>query len=86
MGSALTIVVSPTGSGKTWVQAIIAKYFCSKDKKVVLVEPNKNLMLQSIFKLEALDFKFHVTTMQNLFEEPIVADVILLNEYDLIVS
>lgn len=23
-----TIVVSPTGSGKTWVQAIIAKYFC----------------------------------------------------------
>ena len=24
--------------------------------------------------------------MQNLFEEPIVADVILLNEYDLIVS
>jgi superfamily II DNA or RNA helicase len=26
--SDFTIVVSPTGSGKTWIQALIAKHYC----------------------------------------------------------
>jgi hypothetical protein len=53
---------------------------------VVLVEPTNNLMMQSLLKLEQLDYKLKITTMRNLFEDPIVADVIILNEYDLIVS
>jgi superfamily II DNA or RNA helicase len=24
-----TIVVSPTGSGKTWIQGLVAKYYCT---------------------------------------------------------
>ena len=44
-GARLSIVVAPTGSGKTWVQALIAKYFCNQGKRVVLVEPNNQLML-----------------------------------------
>jgi hypothetical protein len=53
---------------------------------VVLVEPTNDLMMQSLLKLEQLDYKLKITTMKNLFEDPIVADVIILNEYDLIVS
>jgi superfamily II DNA or RNA helicase len=33
----------PTGSGKTWVQALIAKYFMLKEKPVTIIEPNDNL-------------------------------------------
>lgn len=39
--SRFKIVVSPTGSGKTWIQGIIAKYYCSIGKRVVIIEPNK---------------------------------------------
>lgn len=41
------IVISPTGSGKTWIQGIVAKYYCSLGKKVVVVEPNESLCAQS---------------------------------------
>jgi flagellar biosynthesis GTPase FlhF len=37
------IAVSPTGSGKTWIQGLLAKYHCSKGKRVTLVEPNETL-------------------------------------------
>jgi len=46
-----TIVVSPTGSGKTWIQGLIAKYFCSLGKRVTVVEPNEHLMVQTAEKL-----------------------------------
>lgn len=35
----------PTGSGKTWVQAILSKYYISKGKKVTIIEPNINLKM-----------------------------------------
>lgn len=38
-----TIVISPTGSGKTWIQGLVAKYFCSQGKRVTVVEPNDAL-------------------------------------------
>ena len=38
-----TIDVSPTGSGKTWIQGLIAKYYCNQGKRVVVVEPNELL-------------------------------------------
>ncbi len=50
------------------------------------MEANTNLMMQSIHKLEALDFKFQIITMQSLLEEPIVADVVILNAYDVLIS
>lgn len=38
-----TIVVSPTGSGKTWIQGLIAYYHCIKGEEVTIVEPNEAL-------------------------------------------
>ena len=40
-----TVVISPTGSCKTWIQGLVAKYFCNKGKKVVIVEQNETLMM-----------------------------------------
>jgi superfamily II DNA or RNA helicase len=34
------VIEMPTGSGKTWVQALIAKYYLAKGKKVTIIEPN----------------------------------------------
>lgn len=84
--SNLTVVVAPTGCGKTWMQALIAKYFCRAGKRVLLVEPNEQLATQSIVKLEALDYKLSFTSAQRLFEDPIAADVVILDEYDAILQ
>jgi len=45
------------------MQALIAKYFCRGGKKVLLVEPTEQLVVQSIVKLEALDFKLSFTSV-----------------------
>jgi hypothetical protein len=34
------IAASPTGSGKTWIQGLIAKHFALKGERVTVVEPN----------------------------------------------
>ena len=39
----LIVAVSPTGSGKTWIQGVVAKHFCRMGKKVVVIEPNEML-------------------------------------------
>ena len=39
------VVEMPTGSGKTWVQCLLAKYYCSLGKKVTIIEPNERLKL-----------------------------------------
>ena len=41
----LVVVVSPTGSGKTWMQGLIAKYHCSQRKRVTVIEPNDVLRI-----------------------------------------
>ena len=43
-------------------------------------------MTQSIAKLEALDYKLSFTSTQRLFEGPLAADVIILDEYDAMVA
>lgn len=58
----LTLVIAPTGSGKTWVQALIAKYYCNAGKRVLLVEPTEQLVNQASVKLEALDYNLNFTT------------------------
>lgn len=50
------VVELPTGSGKTWIQGLIAKYYCLQNKKVTIIEPNKNLRNQTNLMLEAIDF------------------------------
>jgi superfamily II DNA or RNA helicase len=37
------VVEIPTGAGKTWVYALLAKYFCSKGKSVTVIVPNEEL-------------------------------------------
>ena len=39
----LIVAVSPTGSGKTQIQGVVAKHFCQMGKKVVVIEPNEML-------------------------------------------
>ena len=38
--------------------------------------------MQSIVKLEPIDFKLSVTSIQRMHEDPINADVLILDEYD----
>jgi len=47
----------PTGSGKTWIQALIAKYFLKKEKSVTIVEPNNTLTNQTLSLLNNLDLE-----------------------------
>lgn len=78
----LIVVVAPTGSGKTWVQGLIAKYYCRRDMKVTIVEPSDTLQQQTAMKLSPVDFRIDVTTIKRLYEDGGKADVIILNEYD----
>jgi reverse gyrase len=50
------IVTMPTGSGKTWIQGIIAKHFCSIGKKVAIIEPSDELKIQTEEKVGAIDY------------------------------
>lgn len=61
------IVVSPTGSGKTWMQGMIAKYFCRLGKKVTVVEPNELLRVQTAEKLAVVDYGIAVTSIDMFY-------------------
>jgi Type III restriction enzyme, res subunit len=80
------VVVSPTGSGKTWIQGLIAKYYCNHSKRVTVVEPNEILRIQTAEKLGFVDFGITVVTIENLYSEGPWGDVLILNEYDTIVN
>ena len=82
----VTVAVAPTGSGKTWVQGLVAKHFCSLGQKVVVVEPTDALMQQAAEKLALVDYGITVTTMKRLYEEGPWTDVTILDEYDTIVE
>lgn len=80
--SNFTIVVCPTGSGKTWIQGLVAKYYCSLGKKALVVEPNEALMKQSTEKLALVDYAINITSIERLYEEGPWHDVIILDEFD----
>ena len=82
----LIVVVSPTGSGKTWMQGLIAKYHCNQRMRVTVIEPNEVLRVQTAEKLGLVDFSISVTTIDKLYAEGPWGDVIILNEYDIIVN
>jgi superfamily II DNA or RNA helicase len=62
-----TIVISPTGSGKTWIQGLLAKYYCQQGKRVVVIEPNVQLMKQTAEKLAVIDYAITVTSIDRLY-------------------
>lgn len=43
MDKEFKIIVVPTGSGKTWIQGMIAMYYCQQGKGVTIIEPNHYL-------------------------------------------
>ena len=54
------IVTVPTGSGKTWIQGLLAKYYCMQGHRCLIVEPNETLRKQTIEKLSTVDSKIKV--------------------------
>ena len=82
----LIVVVSPTGSGKTWMQGLIAKYHCNQRQRVTVVEPNEVLRVQTAEKLGLVHFNISVTTIDKLYAEGPWGEVLILNEYDTIVN
>lgn len=49
---------------------------------MTIVEPTLNLMMQSILKLEPVDYKLHVISVTQMLEDPLSSDVYIINEYD----
>ena len=84
--AAVTVAVAPTGSGKTWIQGLVAKYYCRLGKKVVVVEPSEMLAQQAANKLALVDFDITITSMRRLFEEGPWHEVVILDEYDAILE
>jgi reverse gyrase len=58
----------PTGSGKTWVQGLLAKYLCSNGKRVAIIEPNLALTEQTIEKVGLLHFNLSVVSMVDYYQ------------------
>ena len=79
------IVTAPTGSGKTWMQGLIAKYYCSKGQGVTIVEPNDTLRLQTLEKLGVVDPNIKVATIAQLYQYGTPHQLVILNEYDALV-
>jgi reverse gyrase len=82
----VTIVISPTGSGKTWIQGIVSKHYCSLGERVLIIEPNDLLSAQTAQRLEAVDFAITVTSITRFLVEGLQHKVAILNEYDLIAT
>ena len=81
-----TIVVSPTASGKTWIQGLIAKHFCVMGKKVAVVEPTEELRLQTIDKLGVIDYSIDVLSIESYYMTGGACEVVILNEYDYLLA
>jgi superfamily II DNA or RNA helicase len=82
----VTIVVSPTGSGKTWIEGMVAKHYCNGGERVLIIEPNELLSAQTAVRLEAVDFAITVTSITRFLVEGLTHKVVILNEYDLITT
>ena len=80
------VVVSPTASGKTWIQGLIAKYLCEQGLSVTVVEPNEHLRVQTTEKLAVVDYGIAVTSIDMLYREGPWGQVMILNEYDMIAT
>ena len=84
--ASVTVAVAPTGSGKTWVQGLVAKHYCGLGTKVVVVEPSEMLAQQAANKLALVDFDITITSIRRLYEEGPWHEVVILDEYDAILE
>ncbi len=76
----------PTGSGKTWIQGLVARFFCDNGKKITVIEPNETLKNQTAEKLTQVHANIAVSTIEEFYDEGSKRDVIILDEYDSIVQ
>lgn len=76
----------PTGSGKTWIQGLVARYFCDNGKKVIVVEPTETLKVQTAEKLTTIHAHIAVTSIEEFYDEGSKRDVIIIDEYDSVVQ
>lgn len=79
-------MTAPTGSGKTWIQGLIAKYYCCQGKGVTIVEPNEILRLQTLEKLSVVDPDIKVATITQFYQYGTPHKLVILNEYDSVVT
>ena len=76
----------PTGSGKTWVYALIAKNYLNQGKNVTIIEPNEILAAQTTELIGGLDHNLTITSISSFYEIPNKDEVLIVNEYHHIVQ
>ncbi|KEJ82398.1 hypothetical protein OXYTRIMIC_115 [Oxytricha trifallax] len=84
--SRITLVEMPTGSGKTWVQALLASYYATQNKQVTIVEPN--IMLKSMVqdRLGVVIDNLRVMDIESYYKHQIKDDVLIIDEYDSVIE
>lgn len=76
------VIVVPTGSGKTWVQGLIAKYYCDQGKTVTIVEPTDDLQQQTATMLTPLDYGITVVSIDQYYQYGSTDKLVIIDEYD----
>jgi superfamily II DNA or RNA helicase len=76
------VVTLPTGSGKTWVQGLLARYYCDSAKRVAILEPTEALLLQTSERLGPVHIEISFYTLEHFYKHGCSEDVLILDEYD----
>lgn len=84
--SPFIIAVAPTGSGKTWVQGLLAKYYCLRGEQVTIIEPSELLKVQTAEKLGVVDYGINIMTVNEFYSYGTKDEVVILDEYDVVVN
>lgn len=79
-------MTAPTGSGKTWIQGLIAKYYCLNGQRVTVVEPNQTLRLQTTEKLSQVDPGINVLSVEQLYQYGTQNNIVIIDEYDALIQ
>ena len=58
------IVEMPTGSGKTWIQGLLAVFYANLGMKVTIIEPTEDLRIQATELLGVLDYNISVCSIE----------------------
>lgn len=76
----------PTGSGKTWVQGLLAKYYCNQGKRVTIIEPTTLLTIQASEKIGLVHNKVTIVSIMDYYKYGTNDDIIIIDEYDSIMT
>ncbi len=61
--SPVKVIEIPTGAGKTWIYALLAKHYCSLGKSVTVIVPNENLRNQTADLIGVADNNLTICTI-----------------------